>query len=248
VLAYGGILLVFTSYVMTLGFEGHGKETLATSTNPLIDLTSLYNVHWLSYPMETLIVIAAWGVALALFNWTARMLFTYGRERLFNQSLGVSDPRYKTPRNAVILIVAVTAAIYFLMQALGRVSLTQFGYIGSSVTLLYLVAYIIAGVVIFVLGTRQRHIGLMAAAAVTAVGFGYVTYNTLRPAPAYPQNIYDDVVLGVAGLVLVGGLVLWAFQRGWLSRFGSSVDDDSELADEVELGFEYDTELAGAAV
>jgi amino acid transporter len=195
-----------------------------------------------------LIVIAAWGVGLALINWTARMLFTYGREGVFHRWLGVSDPRHKTPRNAVILILALSGSLYFLMQALGRVNLTQFGYIASSVTLFYLVAYIIAGAVIFVLGIRQRHVGLMVSAAVTAVGFAYVTYNTLRPAPPYPQNIYDDVVLGVAGLVVVGGILLWALRQRWVRRFGSSVDGDSALADEVELGYEDIGSLAGAVV
>jgi amino acid transporter len=248
VLAYGGLLLVFTSYVMTLGFEGNGKDTLAASDNPLMDLTSIYHIHWLSYPLETLLVIAIWGVSLAIINWTARMLFTFGRERMFHRSLAVSDPRHKTPRNAVILIMVITIVIFYLMQALGRVNLTQFGYIGSSVTLFYLVAYVVAGAVIFVLGARQRHGGLMVAAAITAGGFGYVTYNTLRPTPPYPQNIYDDVVLGVAGLVMVGAIALRALRPGWLSRFGSTVDPDSELADEVEFGFEDPEALASVTI
>jgi hypothetical protein len=51
----------------------------------------------------------------------------------------------------------------------------------------------------------------------------------------------------VAGLVVVGGIVLWALRQNWLSRFGSSVDADSELADELELGYEPYEDLARAA-
>jgi amino acid transporter len=248
VLAYGALFLIFTSYVMTLGFEGHGKTTLAGSANPLVELTTLYNVHWLSYPLEISIVVAIWAVLVALINWTARMLFTHGREGVLHHSLGVADPRRKTPRNAVILILAITVVIYFLMLALGRVNLTQFGYIASSVTLFYLAAYIMAGVVIFVLGTRQGHIGLMLTAAITAAGFGYITWNTLRPAPAYPQNIYDYVVLGVTSMVIVGGVVLWALRPVRLRRFGSSVDADTFLADEIEPGHQGHEGLAATSV
>lgn len=247
VLAYGGLLLVFTSYVMTLGFEGQGNEALATSANPLIDLTRLYGVQWLSYPLETMVVITVWGVALAIINWTARMLFTFGREHAFGRCLGVSDPKRKTPRNAVILILVVTATVYFLMLSLDRVNLVQYGYIGSSVTLFYLVAYVIVGAVIFVRAVRDRHGGLMIAAAMTVGGFGYVTYNTLHPTPPYPQNIYDEVILGVAALIVFGGIALRVLRPAWLIRFGSTVDSDTKLADELE--FEHDREdLMGALV
>ena len=52
ILIGGGILFILAMYVMTLGFAGYAHTTLATSADPLQELTKLYGVGWLNYPLQ----------------------------------------------------------------------------------------------------------------------------------------------------------------------------------------------------
>lgn len=64
ILIGAGILFIITMYIMTLGFAGYAHTSLATSANPLQELTKLYGVRWFNYPLQGAIVIAVLAVTL----------------------------------------------------------------------------------------------------------------------------------------------------------------------------------------
>jgi amino acid transporter len=231
ILIGGGVLFVVAAYTMTLGFQGH-KGALATSANPLQDLSDLYGVHWLNYPLQAAVVIGMFAVGLAFLNFAARMLFTYAREGLAPRALGQVDPRTRTPRNAIAVIFAFNMVVFWIMYLAGHDTVAEFGYMASALTLLYLVGYVIALLSIGATGIRRRHVPLAAAALLSTAGFGYIIYNTLSPAPAPPQDAYNYVTLIAAALILAGCAVLAVRRPDIVNRFGSTIDLDTELAEQ----------------
>ena len=231
ILVGGGLLFIVAAYTMTLGFQGH-KGSLATSANPLQDLSDIYGVHWLNYPLQAAVVVGMFAVGLAFLNFAARMLFTYAREGLVPRALGRVDPRTQTPRNAIAAILAFNLIVFWIMYVTGHDTVAEFGYMASALTLLYLIGYVIALVAIGVNGVARRHAGLAAAALLATAGFGYIIYNSLSPAPAPPQDVYNYVTLAAAAVILAGCGALSVRRPDIVARFGSTIDADTELAEQ----------------
>lgn len=231
ILIGGGVLFIVAAYTMTLGFEGH-KAALSTSANPLLDLSNLYGVHWLNYPLQAAVVVSMFAVGLAFLNFSARMLFTYSREGLVPRVLSEVDPRTKTPRNAIAAIFAFNSVVFWIMYLTGHDTIAEFGYMSSALTLLYLIGYVIALLSIGATGIARRHVLLASAALLATVGFGYIIYNTLSPAPAPPQDTYNYVTLAAAAAILIGCVLLAIYRPGVVARFGSTIEIDTQLAEE----------------
>lgn len=231
VLIGGGVLFIVAAYTMTLGFQGH-KATLATSANPLLDLSNLNGVHWLNYPLQAAVVISMFAVGLAFLNFSARMLFTYSREGLVPRTLSQVDPRTKTPRNAILVIFVFNSVVFWIMYLAGLDTVAEFGYMASALTLLYLIGYVIALLAIGVTGVVRRNVLLATAATLATAGFGYIIYNSLSPAPAPPQDTYNYYTLGVAAVILIGCVLLAVLRPGVVARFGSTTDVDTRLAEQ----------------
>jgi amino acid transporter len=230
ILIGGGILFVLAMYVMTLGFVGYPHTSLATSANPLQELTRLYGVSWLNYPLQGAIVIAVLAVTVAFLNFSARMVYTYAREGLLPQPLARVGKETKTPVNAVVAIFAFNNVVFWIMFALRKNTLAEFGYTSSAMTLMYLIAYII-GLLAIVGWMGREHPTVGIAAVLAAAGFGYITYNTLSPTPAAPQNLYNYAALGSTTITLIGAGLLSYTRPEIVRRFGSTTDADTALAD-----------------
>ena len=243
----GGVLFIIAMYVMTLGFAGYAHTSLATSADPLQGLTKLYGVGWLNYPLQGAVVIALLAVMVATLNFSARMVYTYAREGLLPKPLECVGKETKTPVNAVLAIFLFTNLVFWIMFAIGKNTLAEFARVSSALTLMYLIAYIIA--LIAIAGWMGReHPAVGIAAVLAAAGFGYITYNTLSPSPAPPQNIYNYLALGLTAVTLVGAGLLAYARPKVVRRFGLTTDADTALADltvrERELGLPLDDSAA----
>jgi amino acid transporter len=244
ILIGGGCLFVLAMYVMTLGFAGYAHTSLATSADPLQELTKLYGVAWLNYPLQGAVVIALLAVMVATLNFSARMVYTYAREGLLPRPLACVGKETKTPVNAVLAIFVFNNVVFWIMFAIRKNTLAEFGHISSALTLMYLIAYII-GLVAIAAWMGREHPTVGIAAVLAAAGFGYITYNTLSPTPAAPQNIYNYLALGLTALTLVGAGLLAYARPNVVRRFGSTTGADTALADftvrERELGLPPDS-------
>lgn len=247
ILIGGGLLFIVAMYVMTLGFAGYAHTSLATSADPLQDLTKLYGVGWLNYPLQGAVVIAVLAVMVGVLNFSARMVYTYAREGLLPKPLARVGKETKTPVNAVLAIFVFNNVVFCIMVAIGKNTLAEFGYISSALTLMYLVAYIIGLVALTAwMGRENPTVGI--AAVLAAAGFAYIAYNTLSPTPAAPQNLYNYVALGLTAFTLVGAGLLAYARPELVRRFGSTTDVDTALAyltvREHELGRSLDDSVA----
>jgi uncharacterized membrane protein len=115
----------------------------------------------------------------------------------------------------------------------------------SALTLLYLIGYVIALVAIGANGVARRHVPLAVSALLATAGFGYIIYNSLSPAPAPPQDAYNYVTLAAAAVILIACVVLAVVRPDVVARFGSTIDTDTELADQ-EAGEDSRAARAGA--
>jgi amino acid transporter len=244
ILIGGGLLFIVAAYTMTLGFQGR-RGSLGTSANPLQQLSDDYGVHWLNYPLQAAVVVGMFAVGLAFLNFAARMLFTYAREGLVPRVLSQVDPRTKTPRNAILAIFAFNMVVFWIMYVAGYDTVAEFGYMASALTLLYLIGYVIALVAIGANGVARRHVPLAVSALLATAGFGYIIYNSLSPAPAPPQDVYNYVTLAAAAVILIACVVLAVVRPDVVARFGSTIDTDTELADQ-EAGEDSRAARAGA--
>jgi amino acid transporter len=174
-------------------------------------------------------VIAVLAVMLAFMNFSARMVYTYAREGLLPKPLARVGKETRTPVNAVRAIFVFTNVVFWIMFAAGKNTLAEFGYTSSAITLMYLIAYII-GLIAIVGWMGRDHPSLGIAAALAAAGFGYITYNTLSPTPAAPQNLYNYAALGLTALTLAGAALLAYTRPEIVRRFASTIDADSALA------------------
>ena len=192
-------------------------------------------------------MIAVLAVMVAVLNFSARMVYTYAREGLLPKPLAHSGKVTKTPANAVLAIFVFNNVVFWIMFAIGKNTLAEFGHISSALTLMYLIAYII-GLVAIAGWMGREHPTVGIAAVLAAAGFGYITYNTLSPTPAAPQDIYNYLALGLTAVTLVGAGLLAYARPEVVRRFGSTTGADTALADltvrERELGLPLEDSAA----
>ena len=106
-----GLFFVFTTYVITAGFDDDVTK-LAASSSPLADILSNES------PLLTAIVyfgatISSFACALASLNAFGRLLFSLGRYQFVHQSMGMVHAEHKTPHVAL----GVGAVINFVLCA-----------------------------------------------------------------------------------------------------------------------------------
>ena len=106
-----GLFFIFTSYVITLGFNDDAAK-LAASGAPLGDILSDKS------PLLTAFVyfgaaISSFACALASLNAFGRMLFSLGRYQFVHKSMGMVHADHKTPHVAL----AFGAIYFFILKA-----------------------------------------------------------------------------------------------------------------------------------
>lgn len=228
--SFAGGLFIVASYVMTLGFEGT-KLSLATSADPLSDLTKLYGVGVLRYFILLGVALGYFAVIVAFTNWSARVIFTLAREGVVPRYFAAVDQRTQTPKRAVIALAAITLAGIILLVIVHQATLVVWGYMATAAALMYVVAYILAMLALGVYGIRELRSGLMLIAGVAgSVAFGYALYSSVYPAPHYPLSVWTWAGVGVGAASCIVALALRASGAGVVRSFGRSVQMDTALA------------------
>jgi amino acid transporter len=223
-----GLFFVFTTYVITAGFDDDVTK-LAASSSPLADILSNES------PLLTAIVyfgatISSFACALASLNAFGRLLFSLGRYQFVHQSMGMVHADHKTPHVAL----GVGAVINFVLCAafVGAGAETDtFGWYGTLASFGFIVVYLLCSIcaplylkkVGEVTGVDYALGGLGAVLMVGAV------VGSLYPVPAYPLNLLPYIFLAY---LAVG--VAWFFIL-------------KLRAPQTLLGIEKDMEVAGEA-
>lgn len=234
--AISGVLFVFVSYTMFLGFTGSGMD-ITKSESPLMDLSVINGIGWYRYVVNIGVLVSMLAVIIAVFNAGSRLLFTLSREGLAPHVFERLSRRQQTPAVglAALAIIDLGAVVVTTLGEFNPVNVfvdtsTLSGY-GSAAM------YILTMLGIIALCVRQVRVGVNSAYAVAAAalvggaGVVYVLQNSFHPWPVFPSNVYLLIFCGafiVALLSLIG--------IGWrsphvLSRVGSSVVTQSTTAE-----------------
>lgn len=219
-----GLFLVACSYILVLAFQGT-HFNIVNSTNVLSGAASISGVSWYGYIVGVGVMISMFSVMIAIYNASARLLYTLSRERLMPGAFGYSHPRHRTPSKAVLFIGVANAVGLVIVVACSRNVLNAFGDLatlsGYGFTFMYAAA-LVAVAVCFGRRLRERRAGLtVVVAIVPLIPLGYVFYTYFHPLPGYPTDVYLWVFVGA--LVAASAIYFWLRLRvpeAW-TRVGS---------------------------
>ena len=222
---------------------GHGTDDVKnfTSANQIFDLGErLWGGAWIIVLIA--VVNSALAVCIAIQNATTRVLFDMGRVRALPSFLGKVHPKYKTPWNAIFLLVVVTLLIGLgLGSWLGPVK--TFGMIGIMQTLGLIIVYCMGNIGAMLFYGREKrdefnvwlHLVIPVLTTAALVWVFWKNVETLHPFS--PKNAFDYSPLIVIIWFAIGVVVLFVASRTgkeeWLFKAGESAHLRAETATEA---------------
>jgi amino acid transporter len=225
-----GLLYVFASYVIVLGFKG---LSFASSPAPLDTLASRGGVGWLGYAIDLGVAVSFFGSSLGIMAGTSRTVYTLARDRVLPARLARVHATQRTP----VAAVAALGVLYLVLGVAGA-ALTNpdssYGYLGTLSGYLLVLAYglttVVAGV--YAARTGSFRAGIALTTLVAAAGIALVYWFSFRP---FPQGAYGVVAWCFAGSVALGVVVYAVLRLRWpaaLAKIGRT--DGAADADEPE--------------
>jgi amino acid transporter len=209
-----GAFYVFASYVQVVGFGLGNMKALAGDSAPLNTLALRFGSRDFAMVLDLAAAVSAFSCVLGSLSAASRMLFALGRAGLA-PVLGRVHERHGTPGLAVLTMGAISIAGVLLWAPFTGAA-SFYGNVGTIGTLALILVYI--GVTIAEAIDAARATKLLWAAIGTAgmLILLWPLYNSVYPAPAYPQNLWPYVVMAY----LLLGLGLLAIrpalaQAGW---------------------------------
>jgi amino acid transporter len=225
-----GVLYVFASYVIVLGFKG---ISFASSPAPLDTLASRNGVGWLGYLIDLGVAVSFFGSSLGIMAGTSRTLYTMGRDRVLPGRLAKVHATQRTP------VAAVTAlAVLYLVLGVAGAAVTSpdnsYGYLGTLSGYLLVLAYglttLVAGV--YAARTGSLRAGIALTTLVALAGIILVYWYSFHP---FPQGAYGVVAWCFVGCVALAVVTYATLRLGWpaaLARIGRT--DSAGQADEAD--------------
>ena len=204
-----GILYVFASYTMVLGFGD--PNALGQSTAPISDLAARFGLGSVAWIVDLGITASFFAVTIACINASSRILYTMGEEGILPSALGRAHPGHKTPHVAIGVVAPVVLVVPIILVAAGVAPLSVFAYTGTIGTFGYMLGYVLMAIALpFFLRRRGEFNPLSVVLAVIVVAaLVYVFYKNVIPVPDYPLNLMPWIFLGLVAL----GLAWYAVVR-----------------------------------
>jgi amino acid transporter len=219
-----GLLWIFASYVMFLGFEG-SHLSLATSAAPLHNLATIAHISWFGNFTDLAISITLLAAMTALFNGISRLMFTASQEGIAPRRWTRLHPHYHTPSSALNTIAGVGLAVMAAVVITSTKAEKAFDASGDLDGLAFLFVYILmcVAVVMFLRRRHQLRVSHLASAVFAGAGLLYVLYKNLIPWPPGEDGVINSIELVVIGSALSAFLVLRRWRPGRLEKIGSTV-------------------------
>jgi len=233
-----GLLYVFASYVIVLGFKG---ISFASSAAPLDTLASRNGVGWLGYPIDLGVAISFFGSSLGIMAGTSRTVYTLARDRVLPARLASVHAAHRTP------VAAVTAlGVLYLILGIAGASLTNpgnsYGYLGTLSGYFLVLAYglttLVAGV--YAARTGSLRAGIALTTLVALAGIIGVYWFSFHP---FPQGAYGVVAWCFVGCVALAVVAYAALRLRWpaaLAKIGRTDRAAADGTDEADEADEYE--------
>jgi amino acid transporter len=231
------IFYLWTTYAMAIGFGV--KNGVAWGNDPvaLQTIANQFLTPWVGTLVEIGGLAAAFIVCVACATAGSRTLFAMGREGVLPKAFAHTHPRFKTPVNATLAVVAVATVMALLVGY--PFSDSEFGqpfsnyyFWATAGTLLIIVVYVmicLGGIVFFyrTRGTRRWNPLIhVLIPVIGAVVFAAALYGSVHPTP--PGILKWTPYLAIVWLVLGIGVVLWLRARrpDAVARIGSILGEE----------------------
>jgi amino acid transporter len=214
--AFAILFYVWTTYCIAIGVGVNNGSKWATDGTILADLGSTFGGHVMFVLISIAAILSAFIVCLACANAAARTMFAMGREHALPTWFGMTNPRFKTPVNAILAIAvlaSIMAAIVGFWFSYGQGPFTVYGLYASIGSIPIIIVYIAmcAGSVIWFRRVEQRY-NPITHGLIPIVGlviFALAVYASVwsGSVPPMPYRIVPYVVL--VWLLLGIGVLLY---------------------------------------
>ncbi|MGH7912924.1 MAG: APC family permease [Candidatus Dormibacteraceae bacterium] len=193
---------------MGFGATLRGGNNFAGSSGPLVQLAQSYVAAPMGWALELGAAVSAFGSALASSAGCARLIYAISRDARPSSSLASVTKHASVPGAALAIVMIFAIVSVFVLAVVGNSGLDIWNYLGTTGTLLILVAYALvnAGAVRHLVVNRTTENVVAVIGPGLAVLFVlFILFNELYPAPAAPYNVfpYLDLAWLVVGLLIV---------------------------------------------
>jgi amino acid transporter len=205
-----GLLYVVGSYGVVLGYGTSHISKLATDASAFDTLAGQY-ASWIRPIVDLLLINALLGATLAITNSFARVAFALGRDGVLPRWLGATQPRFRTPYAALGTFALAALITLIPMAAAGVPGLTSYAYVSTPASLLLIVVFIAANLLLWRLYRRDypAEFGAWRHVVFPVLGSAVLVLPLIAqfyPAPPHPLNllpIFAGAWLALGILLLV---------------------------------------------
>ena len=202
-----GLFFVFTTYVITQGFNDDVAK-LGASGAPLADV--LAGKTLLTALVYFGAAISSFACTLASLNAFGRMMYSLGRYRFLLTSLGSVHAKHRTPH----LALAFGAIVNFILVATfsANAEIDTFGWYGTIASYGFILVYLLCSIAapVYLRKTGELTTGTIVYGAIGALAMALSLVGSLYPVPAYPLNLLPYIFLLYMTLGAVWFIVLRA--------------------------------------
>jgi amino acid transporter len=202
-IAVGGVFYVLCIAVQSMAFgtDAAGVRAFAAADAPLGDLAQTYIGRGMADALDVAAIVSALGAGLGCASVSARMLYAFGRDRVFDRRLGEVSLATGAPAGGLAFVMLFDLGLLVGFAIGGTEPLDVFFYLATIGVLSLLAMYIFTNV------AAMRFIGASWELVLPAAGIavaGYVLYHNLTPVPPSPFDVFPYLVAAwlVAGVAI----------------------------------------------
>jgi amino acid transporter len=235
--AFAVIFYLWTTYAMAIGFGVNNGAKWGADPVGLQTIANQFLTPWVGTLVELGGLAAAFIVCVACATAGSRTLFAMGREGVLPKAFAHTHPRFKTPVNATLAVVAVATVMALIIgyplsdSAFGQ-PFSNYYFWATTGTLLIIVVYImicIGGIVFFHRTRDTRRWNPLVHVLVPVIGavvFGAALYGSVHPTP--PGILKWTPYLAIIWLVIGIGVLAWLRSRrpDAVARIGSILGEE----------------------